>query len=155
MNDFTIRVGANIRKFREEQDMTIEELAKKLGMSQPNLSKIERGEPKKVDYVLLEKIAIALNVSKEDITGWGIKEEKHEQRYDKAFENYAKLSPNNQKIVNNVINSLLHDTNASSTEEEILRKLRYITDEARSRIVNQLNYEYESERKKQAHDSAS
>ena len=128
-------------------------------MSQPNLSKIERGEPKKVDYVLLEKIAIALNVSKEDITGWGSKGEKHEQhikhRYDKAFENYAKLSFSDQKIVNSVINSLLHDADATSTEEEILRKLRYITDEARSRIINQLNYEYESERKKQAHDSAS
>lgn len=161
MNDFTIRVGANIRRLREEQGMTIDELAKRLGMSQPNLSKIERGEPKKVDYLLLDRMATALNVQPSDITGWQDKnaqQEKHEQhlqhRYDKAFDDYSKLSFESQKIVNGVIKSLLHHAPTDNTEEEILRKLRYITEEARDRVLHQLEYEYEAERKKQNETSA-
>ena len=157
MNDFTIRVGKNIRKYREEQDMTMEELAVKIGMSQSNLSKIERGEPKKVDYVLLEKIADTLGVTKEEITGWGdpaVKAEKEHQRTNNLLIEYEELPKDHQRIIREIVAFLLYDKNASKDDREILRKLRYITDEARGRILNQLDYEYELERKKQKETSA-
>ncbi len=161
MSDFTIRVGANIKRYREAKGLTAGELAKKLGMSQPNLTKIEHGEPKKVDYILLGKIADILEVSKSDITGWedeDAKRQKHEKhlqsRCDKALEKYARLSFADQKIVNGVIDSLLHKTPATDSESEILRKIRYLSEESRGRILNQLDYEYNLEREKQKQTSA-
>ena len=159
MSDFSVRVGMNIRKYRELQEMTIEELASKLGMSQPNLSKIERGEPKKVDYVLLERISNVLEVDQAELTGWGSDKEKHTQhlqhRVDKAFEEYSKLSFENQKIVNNLISALANSKTANNTDQEVIRKLKYISNDARERILHQLDYEYEQERKKQSANSKS
>lgn len=56
-----MQVGSKIKKIREWKDLTQEEMASKLNISQANYSKYERGE---VDLSLtrIEEIAKALNV---------------------------------------------------------------------------------------------
>jgi transcriptional regulator with XRE-family HTH domain len=55
-------IGLKIRKLRELQDLTQENMAKALGVSQPLYSKIERGEVD-ITYSNLKKIAQLLNVN--------------------------------------------------------------------------------------------
>ena len=55
-------VGFNIRRIREEHDLTQEELADLAGLHRAYVGQIERGE-KNIGLKNLEKIAKALNVS--------------------------------------------------------------------------------------------
>ena len=55
-------VGFNIRKIREESDLSQEELATLAGLHRAYVGQIERGE-KNIGLKNLEKIAKALNVS--------------------------------------------------------------------------------------------
>lgn len=54
-------VGFNIRKIREERDLSQEELADMAGLHRAYVGQIERGE-KNIGLKNLEKIAKALNV---------------------------------------------------------------------------------------------
>ena len=56
-----LSIGDAIRKHRKRQGITMEELAKKIGISQPYLSQIERGN-KKCPIELLDKISKELQV---------------------------------------------------------------------------------------------
>ena len=55
-------VGFNIRRIREERDLSQEELAELAGLHRAYIGQIERGE-KNIGLKNLEKIAKALNVS--------------------------------------------------------------------------------------------
>lgn len=55
-------VGFNIRRIREERDLSQEELATLAGLHRAYVGQIERGE-KNIGLKNLEKIAKALNVS--------------------------------------------------------------------------------------------
>ncbi len=55
-------VGFNIRRIREERDLSQEELADLAGLHRAYVGQIERGE-KNIGLKNLEKIAKALNVS--------------------------------------------------------------------------------------------
>ena len=161
--NFRERVGANMRYYRKLNNLTMKEVAAKVGLTEPTIQKYETGGIKSVDIETLEKFATALGVTSKQLTGYMDGAEEHEahleriaKRETKWFGVYRELSCDQQKVINDIMSAMANNsTKISKDDEEILRKLRYITDEARSRIVNQLNYEYESERKKQAHDSAS
>ena len=55
-------VGFNIRRIREERDLSQEELADLAGLHRAYIGQIERGE-KNIGLKNLEKIAKALNIS--------------------------------------------------------------------------------------------
>lgn len=57
--DFSAKVGNNVRTIREYRKMTRMELAAKSGISKDIIYKIETGEKKSVDYEQLIKISIA------------------------------------------------------------------------------------------------
>ena len=60
--DINEEVGFNIRRIREEQDLSQEELAQLAGLHRAYIGQIERGE-KNIGLKNLEKIAKALRVN--------------------------------------------------------------------------------------------
>lgn len=50
-----------VKEYREKEDMTQEELAKKAEVSRNTISAIETGSNKNVTYEIMEKISKALN----------------------------------------------------------------------------------------------
>lgn len=54
-------IGQRIKKFRNAQDMTQQEVALKLRIEARNYAKIERGERKILDVLLMLEIAFLLN----------------------------------------------------------------------------------------------
>jgi len=61
-NNINEEVGFNIRRIREEKDLSQEELAQLAGLHRAYIGQIERGE-KNIGLKNLDKIAKALNVS--------------------------------------------------------------------------------------------
>jgi Predicted transcriptional regulators len=66
MSTFAQIVGAKIRLYRMEQNLTQEQLAESIGMAATYLGQIERGE-KNVKLQTIEKIAMALHMSVYDL----------------------------------------------------------------------------------------
>jgi len=59
--ELTMKVAGRIRAERELSGYTLSELAERIGMSESNLSRIERGE-RSIDIELIEKVAQALDI---------------------------------------------------------------------------------------------
>ena len=51
-----MNIGYKIRKLREEKLMSQNELALQLGISQTTLHNIESGNPRKIDFQIIEKV---------------------------------------------------------------------------------------------------
>ena len=66
-----MNLGNKIKKLRELKDFTQEHLAEKLGITQSNYSKIEKGTID-IQYSKLEEIAKILDVTVEDIIGFNM-----------------------------------------------------------------------------------
>jgi transcriptional regulator with XRE-family HTH domain len=49
-------IGTKIRKLREDKKMSQNELALQLGISQTTLHNIETGNPRKIDFLLMDKV---------------------------------------------------------------------------------------------------
>lgn len=60
MNDF--KAGNLIRKLRKENNLTMVNFARELGLSQPSLSRIESGN-QEITLSLLEKVCTVFNIS--------------------------------------------------------------------------------------------
>jgi len=58
-NEFCLQVGLKIKKQRQEKDLTQQDLAKKLGISQQIISRIEKGG--NINLLTIKKIADILN----------------------------------------------------------------------------------------------
>ncbi|MHB1043661.1 MAG: helix-turn-helix domain-containing protein [Eubacteriales bacterium] len=67
-------IGALIRELREERGMSQEQLATKLGLSRPVVTKIEGGK-KAINSLELRQIADILGVTTDALTDLGEKEE--------------------------------------------------------------------------------
>lgn len=65
MDDLKKMFGQRVRKIRQKQNLSQEELAEKIDIAVNNMGKIERGESF-VTAVTLEKLASVLNVKVED-----------------------------------------------------------------------------------------
>lgn len=70
-NNFCVKVGNNIRNYRKLADMTMKELAEKVGVTEATIQKYEAGNIKTVGVNMIQKLATALDVPPEKITGWG------------------------------------------------------------------------------------
>jgi transcriptional regulator with XRE-family HTH domain len=60
-NKFNIKLGAVIRKLREEQELSRHALAEISGVNEKYIGKIERGESSPSCYVI-KKLALGLNI---------------------------------------------------------------------------------------------
>lgn len=113
-NQFSIRVGNNIKKYRKDNKMTLKELAEKIGLTEATVQKYEAGNIKKIDIEMLKKIADALNIKPEKLTGWESQESYTEYRETKKGEDeallikmYSQLTHGHKKAVRTLIKSLL------------------------------------------------
>ena len=55
-------IGAQIKRLREEQHLTGKDLAKRIGLSQSQMTRLEKGQ-RRIDTEILVRIADALEVS--------------------------------------------------------------------------------------------
>ena len=59
-------LGFKIKKLREERNISQEQLATELDISQSKLSKIENGRTTKIDFALMTKLSNLFEISLED-----------------------------------------------------------------------------------------
>ena len=94
--------------------MTLKELADKVGLTEATIQKYEAGNIKKIDILMLQNIANALNVNSWDIAGW--KNDKINQigpentqgaEEAKVIKMYSRLTNGHMKAVQNLIQNLL------------------------------------------------
>lgn len=69
MEDFTVKVGRRITGLRECEDMTIEELAAKIGVNATTLGRMEKGQTQKIGSDVLVALAREFNVSADFLLG--------------------------------------------------------------------------------------
>lgn len=62
-----INIGENIKKYRNKQGLSQEDLAKKSGVKYTTLTKIESNVIKKPSVLVMDKLARALGVSIEEL----------------------------------------------------------------------------------------
>jgi transcriptional regulator with XRE-family HTH domain len=62
-------IGDNIKKIREESNMSLSELAERIGISRPYLSLIESNQRTNIKSELLSKISESLNVPVSTLLG--------------------------------------------------------------------------------------
>lgn len=117
---FKTRVGNNIRRYRAAANMTMKELADKVGLSESTISKYESGDIKSVDVELLARIANAISCKPENLTEWGSeqeriehKEEMYGKRQAKFLKKFDQLSFSNQKEAMKYIDYLLYKQSKS------------------------------------------
>lgn len=93
MDDLKKKLGQRVRKIRQKQNLSQEELAEKIDIAVNNMGKIERGESF-VTAVTLEKLATVLNVKVEDFFKFdsfvSIDEMKEELDFNKMSDNEIK-----------------------------------------------------------------
>ncbi|MHB8341428.1 MAG: helix-turn-helix domain-containing protein [Mycobacteriales bacterium] len=66
-------IGARIRRFRGDRDMSLSDLVLKAGVSKSHLSVIENGTGSRPGAAILHKIAVALGVTLADLLGREVK----------------------------------------------------------------------------------
>ena len=65
-----MKVNEIIKKLRTEQDMTMEELGKKVSVSQQTIQRYESGQIPNIPYDKIDLLANALGVTKSQLMGW-------------------------------------------------------------------------------------
>lgn len=68
MEESTLTFGVLLTQLREKHDVTLRELARKIEVSAPFLSDVEKGRKAPLTPEKLEKVAVALNLSEEEKT---------------------------------------------------------------------------------------
>lgn len=114
-DQFRERVGRNINKYRTQAGLTLKELAEKVGVSEATMQKYEKGNIKTVGVDFISKLANALDVRPEKITGWdnpeeyaAYKEAKAAMDCESITEMYSQLTHGHKKAVRNLIRELLN-----------------------------------------------
>ena len=64
------RVGKNINHYRKVNDLTLKEVANRVGITEATMQKYEVGQIKRVDIEMIEKIATAIGTTASKLTGW-------------------------------------------------------------------------------------
>lgn len=72
------RVGKNINHYRKVNDLTLKEVANRVGITEATMQKYETGQIKRVDIEMIDKIANAIGTTASKLTGWLNNEEKEE-----------------------------------------------------------------------------
>lgn len=113
MGQFPERVARNIKKYRKEQNITLKELAEKVGITEGTMQKYEAGNIKSITVDMLHKIADALDVFPENLTEWekgeyeDYRKQRHNDEESKLLKKYNMLTKSHRKVVRNLIDSLI------------------------------------------------
>lgn len=121
-SQFCDRVANNIKKYRKEKDMTIKDVANRVGITEATMQKYEAGNIKKIDIEMLKKIADALDVRPENLTEWNKGEYKENhlenqgEHYAYLIRKYNQLSDGHKKVVLSLIDSLIECQKSSKVD---------------------------------------
>nr|DAD77400.1 MAG TPA: helix-turn-helix domain protein [Siphoviridae sp. ctulf7] len=90
-------VGNRIRKYRKLKHLTMKELGERIGMSEGNVSRYERGELA-LDVKQLMKIAKALDVPPKKLAGWCDEPTQKEEMVNKWIDKVGELNFNEKEL---------------------------------------------------------
>lgn len=65
-----MEIGDRIKTLRKEANLTVDELAKKIGKNRATIYRYENGDIKDLPISILESLAIALNTTPAYLMGW-------------------------------------------------------------------------------------
>lgn len=111
-------IGKRIKMAREKADMSLNDVAIKLGVNKSTISRYENGEISKVKAPIIESLANVLRVSPYYLMGWEVDEQKNDfiaevvlkMRTDETFasvvENLYKLDKDKLESINQMLNTL-------------------------------------------------
>lgn len=126
--------GERIRQKREEKGLTQSDLAKLAGYTdKTSISKIENAGDNVTTKAAI-RIAKALNCDYRELFGW----------LDDNVET-TKISDIEVEMARRLI---AYSRALSQYQKDILDKISELSDDARDRVMNALNYEYEQEQRK-------
>ena len=95
-----MNVGERIRQLRENLGLSNRQLAKKAGLSQPVMNRIENGN-RKADIETIEKICDALEITLTDF--FNVNDQEMSPEYLELLKNAKELTPEQLKILNDII----------------------------------------------------
>lgn len=142
------RVGRNIKYYRTENNLTLKEVATRMGMTESAIQKYEAGSVKRVDIEKIEEIAKAIGTTAENLTGWLSTEEKaeaHQERIAKRKDNFDSsfegLSFDDQKQVNKYIKLLKSGSKdtpylISNTEKDLIDMYRQLDAHGKEKLFD-------------------
>ena len=116
-------IGKRIKSAREKANMSLNDVALKLGVNKSTILRYENGEISKVKAPIIDGLAKVLNVSPHYLMGWEVEESKLEEskndliaeavlkmRTDETFasvvENLYKLDKDKLETINQMLNTL-------------------------------------------------
>lgn len=113
-------IGYKIKKLREEKKhLTQEQLASILGVSQSELSKIENGETKKIDFLLITKACEYFDKDFEFFMSNHL-QTNNIKKLDGCINNHGTININPENIINEIKN-LFAENESLRTENELLK----------------------------------
>jgi transcriptional regulator with XRE-family HTH domain len=95
-----MNVGERIRQLRENLGLSNRQLAKKAGLSQPVMNRIENGN-RKADIETIGKICDALEITLIDF--FNVNDQEMSPEYLELLNNAKELTPEQLKILNDII----------------------------------------------------
>lgn len=114
-----MNIGERLKKRRLEMNMSLEQLARKLGVNRSTIYRYETGEIEKMPIRSIKPIASALNCSVSYLMGWDDEEiEASAEVQADADRYYDHLEAELKEVIDDIINLQL-------TKEELLQVLDY------------------------------
>ena len=86
-------IGDNIRAARKRKDMTLEDVAKRVGVSRQTMSRYETGVINNISIEIINKIAVVLGVDPSYLLGWDGTDDVTYFSYDNIYPIQTKLIP--------------------------------------------------------------
>lgn len=145
----------NIKKYRLSNDMTLEDVAKYVGVSRQTIQKYESGVISNIPKDKIEKLAKLFNVSPSKLVGWDNVEKllnelnKNVDILEKAYfsdENELKDFKKFQTTYMDYMNSLSHEeyiqhlaNNKSIKEMELLNKFNQLNENGQEKAIESVD----------------
>lgn len=149
MGEYNKRVGINIRTFRTNNNLTLKEVASRIGIEIGTLQKYETGKIKRVSVEMLNRIANALEVDPRQLTGWQSEEDEKKahdkriaERESKWINKYHNLSFENQKKINDYILMVERKQDYSPIEKDIITMFRVVNEDTQNAVLDTLKSAY-------------
>ena len=108
-------IGKNIKNARKNKDITLEELANKIGLTRQTISRYETGKISNIPSDKIEGIALALDVTPAYLMGWEEVENKSVELNPKEqnhINKYRSLDSYGQKNVDTILDNEYDRCNA-------------------------------------------
>ena len=97
--------GERIRYYREQAGLTMEQLAKKIGVQNSAINKYEKGIVTNIPIDKIKKIAAALNVIPQQLVEWG--DDVFLWEYNEALDKYIKRRTTLRKYIDEAPEEML------------------------------------------------